>query len=66
MEAATAQQTKQEVQTSNPPSEVSVAPRQPPEEPTEVETSAAPVSGEASSTKTTQEVVGGVEPPTPR
>ena len=62
MEAATAQQTKQEVQTSNPPSEVSVAPRQPPEEPTEVETSAAPVSGEASSTKTTQEVVSA-EPP---
>ena len=62
MEAAAAQQTKQEVQTSNPPSEVSVAPRQPPEEPTEVETSAAPVSGEASSTKTTQEVVSA-EPP---
>ena len=60
MEAATAQQTKQEVQTSNPPSDV--APRQPPEEPTEVETSAAPVSGEASSTKTTQEVVSA-EPP---
>ena len=63
MEDAAAQQPKQEeVSTSNPPSEVRKGPMQPPEEPTEVETSAAPVPGAAVSTKTTQEMVSP-EPP---